>query len=100
MFYRPGSDTGAPRVVVAAVPDRGPMWYLIDQDLDFIPEVKDFLDWKTATRRAPATSRPTANARPRWRSTWCSRGSTGLCLQLGIGTAVDGPLRVEQRSGG
>jgi len=55
MFYKPGSDAGAPRVVVAAVPDRGPMWYLVDQDLDFIPEVKDFLDWKTATRRAPAT---------------------------------------------
>jgi integrase/recombinase XerD len=31
------------------------MWYLVDAHLDFIPEVKLFLDWKAATRRTPAT---------------------------------------------
>jgi hypothetical protein len=45
----------APRMVAADVPDRGQMYYLIDANLDFIPEVKEFLDWKLATNRAPAT---------------------------------------------
>jgi integrase/recombinase XerD len=44
-----------PRMVEALLPDRGRMFYLIDAKLDFIPEVKEFLDWKAATRRAPAT---------------------------------------------
>ncbi len=42
-------------MVAADVPDRGQMYYLIDANLDFIPEVKEFLDWKLATNRAPAT---------------------------------------------
>lgn len=44
-----------PNMVAADTPDRGRMWYLVDANLDFIPEVKLFLDWKAATRRAPAT---------------------------------------------
>src|SRR5437016_3765259 len=45
----------SPKMVAADVPDRGRMFYLIDSQLDFVPEVKDFLDWKAATKRAPAT---------------------------------------------
>jgi hypothetical protein len=44
-----------PRMIAADVPDRGRMYYLVDETLNFVPEVKDFLDWKTATKRAPAT---------------------------------------------
>lgn len=44
-----------PRMVAADVPGRGRMFYLIDDDLTFLPEVKEFLDWKAATRRAPAS---------------------------------------------
>jgi integrase/recombinase XerD len=46
---------GPPRMVAAEVPDRGRVFYLVDDNLDFIPEVKEFLDWKAATKRAPAT---------------------------------------------
>lgn len=42
-------------MVAADVPDRGRMFYLVDGQLDFIPEVKQFLDWKAATGHAPAT---------------------------------------------
>jgi integrase/recombinase XerD len=45
----------APKMVAADTPDRGRMHYLVDADLDFVPEVKQFLDWKAGTRRAPAT---------------------------------------------
>jgi len=31
------------------------MYYLVDDKCDFIPDVKEFLDWKAATNRAPAT---------------------------------------------
>lgn len=48
-------DVEAPRMVAADVPDRGRMFYLVDYQLDFIPEVKQFLDWKAATGHAPAT---------------------------------------------
>ncbi len=44
-----------PKIVAADTPDRGRMWYLVDANLDFIPEVKLFLDWKAATSHAPAT---------------------------------------------
>ncbi len=44
-----------PKMVAADTPDRGHMWYLVDANLDFIAEVKLFLDWKAATRRAPTT---------------------------------------------
>jgi integrase/recombinase XerD len=44
-----------PRMIAADVPDRGRMYYLVDETLDFVPEVKGFLDWKAATKRAPAT---------------------------------------------
>src|SRR5215467_10519160 len=44
-----------PRMIAAEAPDRGRMYYLVDKTLDFVPEVKDFLDWKVATKRAPAT---------------------------------------------
>ncbi len=44
-----------PKVVAADVPDRGRMYYLVDDACEFIPEVKEFLDWKAATKRAPAT---------------------------------------------
>ncbi len=50
-----GGVNEAPRIVVADVPDRGRMYYLVDGAYDFIPEVKDFLDWKAATNRAPST---------------------------------------------
>ncbi len=43
------------RMIAADVPDRGRMYYLIDGKHDFIPDVKEFLDWKAATNRAPAT---------------------------------------------
>lgn len=43
------------RMVVADVPDRGRMYYLVDDACNFIPEVKEFLDWKAATNHAPAT---------------------------------------------
>ena len=46
-----------PRVVAADMLDHGRMYYLVDGNLDFIPEVKEFLDWKLALRRAPATRR-------------------------------------------
>src|SRR6266700_738908 len=45
----------APRMIAADVPGRGRMYYLVDEALNFVPEVKDFLDWKAATKRAPAT---------------------------------------------
>lgn len=45
----------APKMVAADTPDRGRMYYLVDAALDFVPEVKQFLDWKASTRRAPAT---------------------------------------------
>ena len=45
----------SPKMVAAEVPDRGRLFYLVDTNLDFIAEVKEFLDWKAATRRAPAT---------------------------------------------
>ncbi len=44
-----------PKLVAADTPDRGLMWYLVDANLDFVQEVKLFLDWKAATRHAPAT---------------------------------------------
>jgi len=44
-----------PKMVASDTPDRGRMWYLVDANPDFIPEVKQFLDWKAATRHAPAT---------------------------------------------
>jgi integrase/recombinase XerD len=44
-----------PKMVAADVLDRGHMYYLVDDNLDFITEVKEFLDWKMATKRAPAT---------------------------------------------
>ena len=43
------------RMITADVPDRGRMYYLIDGNYDFIPDAKEFLDWKAATNRAPAT---------------------------------------------
>lgn len=43
------------RMVAADVLDRGRMYYLIDDNYDFIPDAKEFLDWKAATNRAPAT---------------------------------------------
>jgi len=44
-----------PKMVAADTTDRGRMWYLADANLDFVAEVKLFLDWKAATRHAPAT---------------------------------------------
>jgi integrase/recombinase XerD len=43
------------RMIAADVPDRGRMYYLIDSNYDFISDAKEFLDWKAATNRAPAT---------------------------------------------
>jgi hypothetical protein len=44
-----------PKMVVAQVPHLGRMYYLVDERLDFVPEVREFLNWKAATKRAPAT---------------------------------------------
>jgi integrase/recombinase XerD len=44
-----------PRMVAADMSGRGRMYYLVDNQFDFIAEVKEFLDWKMATKRAPAT---------------------------------------------
>ncbi len=49
-------------MIAANVPDRGRMYYLVDNEYDFITEVKEFLDWKAATNHAPATVK-----------TYCSR---------------------------
>jgi integrase/recombinase XerD len=43
------------RMIAADIPGRGRMYYLIDSNYDFIPDAKEFLDWKAATNRAPAT---------------------------------------------
>ncbi len=45
----------APKMVAADVPGRGRMYYLVDSKCDFLLEAKEFLDWKAATKRAPAT---------------------------------------------
>ncbi len=45
----------APKMVAADVPERGRIYYLIDDQYDFIPEAKEFFDWNAATNRAPAT---------------------------------------------
>src|SRR2546429_7667094 len=45
----------SPKMVCADLPDEDKVFYLIDENLDFIPEVKDFLDWKRATQRASST---------------------------------------------
>ena len=42
-------------MVVADIPGKDCMYYLVDEQLNFIAEVKEFLDWKMATNRAPAT---------------------------------------------
>lgn len=46
---------GFPRVMAAEVPGVGQMYYLLDENYDFIPEVKQFLDFKRAVGRAPNT---------------------------------------------
>jgi hypothetical protein len=35
----------APGMIAADVPGHGCMYYLVDEALNFVPEVKDFLDW-------------------------------------------------------
>jgi integrase/recombinase XerD len=42
-------------MVAADVPGQGYRYYLVNSQCDFLPEVKEFLDWKAATNRAPAT---------------------------------------------
>ncbi len=42
-------------MIAADVPDRGRMYYLVNGTYDFLPDAKEFLDWKAATKRAPAT---------------------------------------------
>jgi len=44
-----------PQVMTAAVPGMGEMHYLVDENFDFIPEVKRFLDYKRSVGRAPST---------------------------------------------
>lgn len=43
------------RMVAADVPGQDRMYYLVNSQCDFFTEVKEFLDWKAVTRRAPAT---------------------------------------------
>jgi len=47
--------SGFPWMVAADVPGVGEMHYLMDENLDFIPEVKRFLDYKRSVGRAPNT---------------------------------------------
>lgn len=42
-------------MVIADVPNQEHLYYLVNRNYDFIPEVKEFLDWKSVTKRAPAT---------------------------------------------
>jgi len=42
-------------MIAADVPDRGRIYYLVDGKDDFIPDAKEFFDWKVATNRAPGT---------------------------------------------
>ncbi len=42
-------------MIAADVPERGRIYYLVDDQCDFIPDAKEFFDWKAATHRAPAT---------------------------------------------
>jgi len=42
-------------MVAADVPERGRIYYLVDDQYDFISEVKEFFDWNAATNRAPTT---------------------------------------------
>jgi integrase/recombinase XerD len=42
-------------MVAAEVPERGLIYYLVDDQYDFIPLAKEFFDWNAATQRAPAT---------------------------------------------
>jgi len=66
-----------PRMIAADVPGRGRMYYLVDEALNFIPEVKDFLDWKAATKRAPATVRAYC-ARLQWYYRFLSHHQMGV----------------------
>ena len=45
----------APKMVAADVAERGRIYYLVDDQYDFISEVKEFFDWNAATNRAPTT---------------------------------------------
>jgi len=47
--------SGFPLMVAADVPGVGEMHYLVDENFDFIPEVKRFLDYKRSVGRAPNT---------------------------------------------
>lgn len=41
-----------PRIVVAVIPGQEKRFYLVDQNLDFIPEIKDLIDQKVNTKRS------------------------------------------------
>lgn len=73
-----------PRMVAADVPGQGHMYYLIDDQLDFIAEVREFLDWKMATRRAPATIKAYC-----FRLSWYYRFLTQRKLDVFKATPVD-----------
>ena len=45
----------APKMVATDVPERGRIYYLVDDQYKFIPEAKAFFDWNAAANRAPAT---------------------------------------------
>lgn len=72
-----------PKIVEALTPDRGHMWYLVDTNLDFVPEVKLFLDWKAATKHAPATIKAYCS-----RLLWLYRFLARLQIQIGEVTAT------------
>jgi hypothetical protein len=67
----------APRMIAADVPDLGRMYYLVDEALKFVSEVKDFLDWKAATKRAPATVKA-YRARLEWYYRYLSQHQLGV----------------------
>ncbi len=50
-----GGVSEALRMIAADIPDRERMYYLINGEYDFITDAKEFLDWKAATNRSPAT---------------------------------------------
>jgi hypothetical protein len=51
-----------PKMVAADITERGRVYYLVNAQYDFIDEVKTFLDWKAATKRAHQPPKPTALA--------------------------------------
>jgi integrase/recombinase XerD len=77
-------DESPVRMVAADVPGQGRMYYLVNNHCDFLPEVKEFLDWKAATRCAPATVKAYC-----FRLSWYYRFLVPRNLNVFIATPAD-----------